>query len=93
MGTLWIGVDRLQVVRADLRAAHPVRFAAGLARLVSLEVLMETAPVPGGARLPASIEVRTEVSILGVNLRRHNHFAYTAFEPAPGAHIIPQACP
>ena len=79
IGTIWLDVKDVHIVRAELRAAHPVSGAAGLVKLLSLDVLMETRLQVAGVRLPSRIEVRTDLRILGFARRTRNEFTYSGF--------------
>ena len=79
IGTIWLNVEDLHIVRAELHAAHPVAGALGLVKLLGLDILMETRLQDAEIRLPSRIEVRTDLRILGFVRRTRNEFLYSGF--------------
>jgi hypothetical protein len=82
-GTLWLAVDDLRIVRSETRLARKVKLPFGLGTLSRLDVRLRTLELPGGTRLPAEIDVVSDVSVLGVTVRKNNRYRYSRFAAEP----------
>ena len=78
-GSLWIARGSHHLVGARMKTLRPVRFSFGVARIESLEVALEAAPVAEDIWLPELISVRSHLSILGRDVRKENIFNYSRF--------------
>jgi len=83
-GSLWIARRSHHLVRAQVKTLQPVRLSFGVARIVSLEVALEAAPVAENTWLPERISVRSHLSILGRDVRKQNVFSYSRFRAEMG---------
>jgi hypothetical protein len=78
VGTLWIEVDTLHIVRARISLGRPVT-AYGVVRIEKLEIISELGPVPGNGWLPHEIDMVSVVKVPLKRLRKRNYYRYSEF--------------
>ncbi len=81
-GTLWLSEPGWHLVAAEAATSRRISLALGVARIQRLQVSYLGAPLNPRIWLPKRIEVRTDLRLLGRNIRKRNVFTYGRFGAA-----------
>lgn len=84
VGTIWLAVDTLHIVRAEIALSREI-MAYALVRLEKLAITSVHGPVPEGGWLPREIDVVSEVKIPFKRMRKRNYYQYSEFEKTGSA--------
>lgn len=80
-GRIWLTVDGLHMIRAQLKSVRPVPLTLGLVSVRSVEIDLDVTEIAEGTWLPRRLAVVSDVRIIFMGQVRRRVFTYSDYAP------------